>query len=289
MTKTVFVSIIGKTNAGKSSLLNAIIGEKIASVSPKPQTTRTRITGILTKEDTQFIFIDTPGIHRAKTELGKHMLKTISGTLSGIDVILYVLDCTRHISDDELEFLKKCQKDTIMLVNKIDLIRKEKLLPIMEEMCKIHEFKEIIPISVVASDGIDSVIEMCKKYAKDSPFYFPEDKFTDQPEKVLIAETVREKLLRNLSDELPHGIAVVTEKAEEINGIFHIDVEIFCERNTHKAMIIGKNGALIKKIGTFARQDLEDFFGIQVNLKCWVKVKENWRNNEFQIKNFGLS
>ncbi|GHU53365.1 GTPase Era [Clostridia bacterium] len=282
---TVFVTIIGRTNAGKSSMLNALIGEKIAAVTPKPQTTRTKITGILTKDDTQFVFIDTPGFHKATTKLGKSMLKSINDSLSGVDLVLYVFDVTRKIA---LEDIVNITKPVILILNKIDLIEKGKLLPIMEEFAKLHNFKTILPISVVCNDGLADVLDECEKFAKETPLYFPREKFTDQSENMLIAEIIREKLMYALDDEVPHGVAVSVESAKEIKDVFHIDAIIYCERETHKGIIIGKNGQMLKTVCTKARIDLETFFNIQVNLKCWVKVKENWRNNDGILHNLGL-
>jgi GTP-binding protein Era len=263
-----------------------LIGEKIAAVTPKPQTTRTKITGILTQNDTQYVFIDTPGFHKATTKLGKSMLKSIDNSLSGVDLVLYVFDVTRKINPEEIKDIKK---PMILLLNKIDLIRKDKLLPLIAEFSGLYNFKSIIPISVVARDGLDKILEECDKYSKESPFYFPEEKFTDQSENSLIAEIIREKLMYALNDEIPHGIAVTIESAKEIKDIFHIDAVIFCERESHKGIIIGKNGENLKNVGIKSRLDLEKFFNIQVNLKCHVKVKENWRNNEGIIHNLGFN
>lgn len=295
MTKTVFVTIAGRTNAGKSSLMNAMIGEKIASVSNKPQTTRTRITGIKTVGDTQMVFIDTPGLHKPKNKLSDHMLNTVKESVTDMDAILFVMDCTRNISEQEenlLMSLKKSKATVILILNKIDLLTdKSKLVPIMADMNRRFSFKATIPISVLENDGVSLVEEEVCKLAVEAPHYFPDEKFTDQPEKVLAAEMIREKLLNALNDEVPHGIAVAVERMEErdYKDILDIDAVIYCERESHKGIIIGKHGSMLKKIATQAREDLESFFQIKVNLQCWIKVKEDWRNRESLIRNFGLS
>lgn len=296
MTKSVFVSIVGRTNAGKSSLLNAIVGEKIASVSSKPQTTRTRITGIRTDGETQMVFIDTPGLHKPKNKLSNHMLNTAKGSVADMDAVLFMMDCTnKFVSDEEDELLQglmKSKTNVILVLNKIDLLEeKSALISLITEMNLRYKFETIIPISVTGNDGVEIVLEEVKKFAKESPHYFPEEKFTDQPERVLAAEMIREKLLRCLDKEVPHGIAVGIEHMDERDDkdILDIDAVIYCERMSHKGIVIGKNGAMLKKIASQARHDLEKFFQIQVNLQCWVKVKEDWRNKEGLIKNFGLA
>ncbi len=296
MTKSVFVSIVGRTNAGKSSLLNAIVGEKIASVSSKPQTTRTRITGIRTDGETQMVFIDTPGLHKPKNKLSNHMLNTAKGSVADMDAVLFVMDCTnKFVSDEETELLQSLMKsktNVILVLNKIDLLEdKSALISLITEMNLRYEFESIIPISVTGNDGVNIVVDEVKKFAKESPHYFPEEKFTDQPERVLAAEMIREKLLRCLDKEVPHGIAVGIEHMDERDDkdILDIDAVIYCERMSHKGIVIGKNGSMLKKIASQARHDLEKFFQIQVNLQCWVKVKEDWRNKEGLIKNFGLA
>lgn len=296
MTKSVFISIVGRTNAGKSSLLNAIVGEKIASVSSKPQTTRTRITGIRTDGETQMVFIDTPGLHKPKNKLSNHMLNTAKGSVADMDAVLFMMDCTnKFVSDEEDELLQglmKSKTNVILVLNKIDLLEdKSALISLITEMNLRYKFETIIPISVTGNDGVEIVVEEVKKFAKESPHYFPEEKFTDQPERVLAAEMIREKLLRCLDKEVPHGIAVGIEHMDERDDkdILDIDAVIYCERMSHKGIVIGKNGAMLKKIASQARHDLEKFFQIQVNLQCWVKVKEDWRNKEGLIKNFGLA
>lgn len=291
--KNVFVSIIGRANAGKSSLLNAIIGEKIAMVSDKPQTTRTKITGIMIKDNIQFVFMDTPGMHRAKNKLSEHMVKIVKDSISEIDVILFVADCTKPIGESEKELIEgfKLSKTPVILVlNKIDLISKEKLAELIITYNEAFSFTSIIPISATNNDGVDIVINEVTKYAEEGPHFFPDDMFTDQPEKVIAAEIIREKLLILLNEEVPHGIAVTVEQMRERDDkdILDITANIFCERDSHKGIVIGKNGAMLKKVGSLAREDLENFFQIKVNLQCWVKVKQDWRNKEGMIKNFGL-
>jgi len=295
MTKTAFITIAGRTNAGKSSLLNAVIGEKIASVSDKPQTTRTRITGIKNIGDTQLVFFDTPGLHKASTKLSAHMLKTVKESVSGIDGVIFMLDCTRKLKETELNMLENLNAAKIPVIlapNKIDLLRnKATLMEIIATLSEQFAFHAVVPVSVTENDGISVILDEVMKLATDSPHLFPDDMFTDQPEKVLAAEMIREKLLMLLNDEVPHGIAVGVElmKEREDKDILDIEAIIYCERESHKGIIIGKHGAMLKKASTAARQELEDFFQIKVNLQCWVKVKEDWRNREGIIKNFGLT
>lgn len=295
MTKTAFVTIAGRTNAGKSSLLNSIIGEKIASVSDKPQTTRTRITGIKTIGETQLVFFDTPGLHKPKNKLSEHMLNTVKESVCGIDGVIFVMDCTRKITPQETELLKSFNESSmpvVLVLNKIDLLAdKSELAPIIASLTSEINFCSVIPVSVTENSGIDIVENEIMKLASESPHHFPDDKFTDQPEKVLASEMIREKLLILLKDEVPHGIAVGIEVMEERQDkdILDIFAVIYCERESHKGIIIGKGGSMLKKASSMARAELENFFRIQVNLKCWVKVKEDWRNREGLIKNFGLS
>ena len=295
MTKSVFVTLAGHTNAGKSSLLNAIIGEKIASVSPKPQTTRTRITGIKTVGETQMVFMDTPGLHKPTTKLSGHMLKAVKDAVADIDAVLFVQDCTKPLSEQEEELLASLHRQhtpTILVLNKIDLLEdKSKLMGQMATLYNRYQFAAVIPISVLQNDGIDLVEQEVQQLAKESPHYFPDDAFTDQPERVLAAEMIREKILNMLQEEVPHGVAVSIERMTERDDrdLLDIDAVIYCERDSHKGILIGKNGAMLKRISSAARADLETFFQIQVNLQCWVKVKEDWRNREGLIRNFGLS
>lgn len=295
MSRTAFVTIAGRTNAGKSSLLNAIVGERIASVSNKPQTTRTRITGIRNIDDVQLVFFDTPGLHKPVNKLSEHMLNTVKESVSDIDAVVFMMDCTKKINEQEEALLKSTNKariPVILVINKIDLLRSRgELAPIIDEMTKKADFQAIIPISVIENNGIDIVIDEIIKLSEESVHYFPEDMITDQPEKVLAAEMIREKLLMLLKDEVPHGIAVGVETMRERDDkdILDISAVIYCERESHKGIVIGKGGAMLKKASTAARIELEDFFRIKVNLQCWVKVKEDWRNREGLIRSFGLS
>ena len=296
-TKIEFITIVGRANAGKSSLLNVLTGEKIAAVSSKPQTTRTRITGIVTRDETQYVFMDTPGVHKARTKLGEHMNKAVKDSVADVDLILMVMDVTKKIGENELNIIKSFRKNdnVILILNKIDLVKnKEEIALKIAEFIPLYDFKAVIPISVLERDGVDIVWEEVEKYAVEGPHYFPDDKFTDQPERVLAGEIIREKILNLMNEEIPHGIAVTIEKMEErVNkndeDILDISAVLYCERESHKGMIIGKGGAMLKKIGQLAREDLESFFEIKVNLQCWVKVKEDWRNKEGLIRNFGLS
>lgn len=298
MTKTVFVTIAGRTNAGKSSLLNALIGEKIASVSSKSQTTRTKITGILNSDETQIVLMDTPGLHKPKNKLSTHMLNTVSESVTDIDVVLFMMDCTRKIGEQEVQLLNNCfssKTKVILVLNKIDLLtNKSELALKIAQLSGEFPFTAVVPISVKNNDGIDLVIEEVKKLAVESPHYFPDDMITDQPEKVIASEIIREKLLNLLQDEVPHGVAVGVETMKERDNskgetILDVSATIYCERENHKGIIIGKGGSMLKKASTLARQELENFFQIKVNLQCWVKVKEDWRNREGIIRNFGLS
>lgn len=294
-TKSAFVAIVGKPNAGKSSLLNLMVGEKVAIVSPKPQTTRTRITGVLTIGDTQLVFIDTPGIHKPRTKLSEYMVQEIKESVADVDVAVLVTDASGEIRSAEvqlIESLKSRKIPAILAVNKIDLLeQKELMMHKIAEFSKLFEFDQIVPISVIKRDGTDTLASLIEKYAKPEPHYFDADAYTDQPERVIVAEIIREKLLQNMRDEIPHGTAVGIEqmKERESAGIIDIQAIIYCEKESHKAMIIGKNGASLKKIGTQARLGIEDFLDAKVNLQCWVKVKEDWRNRSGQLKEFGFN
>lgn len=295
MPRTAFVTIAGRTNAGKSSLLNAIVGEKIASVSSKPQTTRTRITGIRNIGDVQLVFFDTPGLHKPVNKLSEHMLNTVKESVSDIDAVVFMMDCTRKINDQELNLLRSMNRSkmpVILVLNKIDLLRsKDNLAPIIADMTSKADFQAVIPVSVTENNGVDIVIDEIIRLSEESVHFFPDDMITDQPEKVLAAEMIREKLLMLLNDEVPHGIAVGVESMteREDKDILDISAVIYCEKESHKGIVIGKGGAMLKKASTAARLDLEDFFQIKVNLKCWVKVKEDWRNREGIIRTLGLS
>ncbi len=295
MSRTAFVTIAGRTNAGKSSLLNAIIGEKIASVSNKPQTTRTRITGIRNIDDVQLVFFDTPGLHKPVNKLSEHMLNTVKESVSDIDAVIFMMDCTKKINEQELNLLRSMNRSkmpVILVLNKIDLLRnKNDLAPIIADMTTKADFHAIIPVSVTENNGVDIVIDEIINLSEESIHFFPDDMITDQPEKILAAEMIREKLLMLLNDEVPHGIAVGVETMSERDDkdILDISAVIYCEKESHKGIVIGKGGSMLKKASTAARLDLEDFFQIKVNLQCWVKVKEDWRNREGIIRTLGLS
>lgn len=297
MTKSAFITILGRPNVGKSSLLNALIGEKIAAVSSKPQTTRIKITGVLTNGDTQFVFIDTPGILRERDKLASHMIKAIDSSVSSIDAVLLVVDAEKRAGEQEKALLRKISKNTpvVLIINKVDLFdNKEDLIPVIAEYASLGDFDAVIPVSALKKDGLDIILEQLKKYAAIGPHYFPDGKFTDQPERVIASEIIREKLLELLTDEVPHGIAIGVDTMSEHDSkdgetVLDIAATIYCERESHKGIIIGKKGSMLKRAGTLARKDLEKFFMIKTNLQLWVKVKEDWRNREALIKNFGLS
>ena len=294
-TKSAFIAIVGKPNVGKSSLLNKLLGEKIAIVSNKPQTTRTRITGVLTQNETQFVFIDTPGIHKPKTKLSQHMIKGINQSVSDVDAAIMVVEPFGKPLETELELIesfKKLNMPAILVINKIDLIEnKEDLLERISLFSSLYNFDAIIPISILQDDGCDLVLKEIYNYAVESVHFFPDDTLTDQPERVIVSEIIREKILSCMQQEIPHGTAVGIESMKERKGgrLMDIDATIYCERDSHKGMIIGKQGSMLKKIASMARQDIEAFLDIKVNLQCFVKVKEDWRNKEGLIKNFGLS
>ncbi|MBD5143482.1 MAG: GTPase Era [Ruminococcus sp.] len=294
-TKSIFLTLSGRTNAGKSTLLNALIGEKIASVSSKPQTTRTRITGILTRGNTQYVFIDTPGLHKPKNKLSGYMLKTAETSATDADAVLYVIDCTKKLHEQDeimLENLAKKKISCVIILNKIDLLQdKSAMMPLMLRLENQYKPYAIIPVSASEQDGLKEILAVAEELAQPSVHFFPDDKFTDQPERVLVAEIIREKLLRLLNEEVPHGIAVTIEKLQERQDkdLLDISAVIYCERDSHKGIVIGKKGSMLKKIASSARRDLESFFEIQVNLQCFVKVKEDWRNRENLIRSFGLS
>lgn len=293
-TKSAFVAIIGRPNVGKSSLLNYILGRKIAIVSPKPQTTRNRITGVLTEGDTQYVFIDTPGMHMPRTTLGGIMVKAINDTVSDIDAAVLVVEPIKEPTKAELGLIEKLKDKkipAILAVNKIDSVKnKEDLLPAIEAYSSLIDFAAIVPISAKTGENVGVLKDEISKYAAESPFFFDADTLTDQPERVIAAEIIREKMLRLLDKEIPHGTAVVIEsmKERENSDLMDIEATIYCERESHKAIIIGKKGSMLKKIGQYARHDMEEFFGCRINLNCWVKVKEGWRNRIATIHNLGL-
>ncbi len=293
--KSAFIAIIGRPNVGKSTLLNYILGEKVAIVSPKPQTTRNRIMGVLTEDEKQMIFIDTPGMHKPRTKLGDFMINSVNKTVDDVDIALMVVDATVEKSPVEEGLIQKIKDDKIpavLAVNKTDILdKKELLIKRIAELSELCDFEAVVPISAVTGDGVDILKEELSKILPDGPAFFPEDTLTDQPERTLAAEMIREKLLYVLSDELPHGIGVVIERMKERQNaeIVDIDATVYCEKESHKGMVIGKKGAVLKKIGSEARTDIEHFLGLKVNLKLWVKVKEDWRNREGMLREMGYT
>ncbi len=294
MSKNAFIAIVGCPNVGKSSILNKLLGQKIAIVSSKPQTTRTKIMGVLTDGDVQLVFTDTPGYHKPHNKLGEKMNKAVGDSLGGIDACLFVVEAKGEIKKGEHELLGKFKKlgvPVILAINKIDMLGdKKELLERIVQLNSLYDFEAVVPVCAATGEHIDELLDEMKRLAVDGPHFFPDDTLTDQPERVLAAEIIREKILRLMDKEVPHGIAVSIEKMRERDDSDILDIEatIYCERESHKGMVIGKKGAMLKKISTFARQDLERFFEIKVNLQTWVKVKEDWRNREGLIHNFGL-
>lgn len=292
--KTAFIAIVGRPNVGKSSILNRLLGQKVAIVSSRPQTTRTKIMGVLTEGDVQLVFTDTPGFHKPKTKLGEKMIQAVDDSIGGVDSCLFVTEAKGEIRPTELELLGKLKAEKIpvvLAINKIDMISdKQELMSRILELTKLLDFDAVVPVSARDGDGMDALKDELINLAEDSEFFFPEDTLTDQPERVLAAEMIREKLLHRLNEEIPHGIAVSIEKMREREDkpLLDIDAIIYCERESHKGIIIGKKGAMLKEVSTNARHELERFFDCRVNLQCWVKVKEDWRNREGLIHNFGL-
>ncbi len=290
--KSGFVALVGRPNVGKSTLMNRLIGQKIAITSNKPQTTRNRIQTVYTDERGQIIFLDTPGIHKAKNKLGTFMVETAESTFADVDVILWLVEPTNYIGAGEqhiLEKLRKCGTPVILVINKIDRVEKDKILEFIATYAKEMEFAEVIPVSALKGMNTEHLKEVLFRYLEEGPMYFDEDTVTDQPERQIAAEMIREKALRNLSDEVPHGIAVTIEKMHERSGGGLIDLEatIICERDSHKGIIIGKQGAMLKKIGQDARKEIEMMVGCKVNLQLWVKVKKDWRDSDIMLKNYG--
>lgn len=295
MTKSAFVAIVGKPNVGKSSLLNLLVGEKIAIISDKPQTTRTRITGVLTEGEVQLVFIDTPGLHKPKNKLGDYMVKQVTDSVGDVDCAIFVTDPLGEITEAEerlIENLRQLHLPAILVTNKIDLLQnKEDMVKKMVALSEKYPFDQVVPISVRQKDGTDLLLKLIQDQAQEGPHFFPSDTLTDQPEKVIAAEIIREKVLRNMRDEIPHGTAVVIERMRERAGkdIIDIDATILCEKASHKGMIIGKQGSMLKKIASESRAEMEAFLDVRVNLQCWVKVREDWRNSEFSIRDLGFN
>ena len=289
-TKTAMITVCGRPNVGKSSLTNALVGEKIAIVSDKPQTTRNRIYGVVNRGDTQYVLLDTPGLHKPKTLLGEYMMKSAEAAAGGTDVILFVVECDVPLNASETAALRSFAKSStpcILLINKIDKINKGLLAKYLSELSGEYDFRAVIPISALEKDGLDIIFDELEPFLIESPHFFPDDMLTDQPERQLIAEIIREKMLRLLDDEIPHGTAVVIEEFKDEKTLLSVRAEIFCERESHKRIIIGKNGEMLKKIGSYAREDAEALFGTKVFLDLWVKVKDNWRDRPTLVANFG--
>lgn len=290
--KSAFIAIVGRPNVGKSSILNRLLGTKIAIVSSKPQTTRNRITGVLTEGEYQLVFFDTPGMHKPKNSLGKYMVRSVNESVGGVDCCLLVVEAGREAGKTELELIEKFKQlgmPAILAINKIDMLReKETLMKQILEYSKFYDFEAVVPVSAQDGSGMNELLDEMKNQATEGGHFFDDDTLTDQPEKVIAAEIIREKILRLCDKEIPHGTAVVIEKMKtRDNGILDIDATIFCERDTHKRIIIGKNGSMLKKISTYARQDIEKFFDCKVFLQTWIKVKEYWRNRAQILTNFG--
>lgn len=291
MTKTGFIAIVGRPNVGKSTLLNAMLGEKIAITSRKPQTTRTRITGILTKGDNQFVFIDTPGMHKSVTKLGNYMNKQIGSALSDVDAAILVADAGYMPGEIEKKLIRRFDKDelpVILVLNKTDTTNAERIGQVITAYSELSDYASVIPISAIENDGINIVLDEAEKLLHEGEWLFDADELTDQPERVIVSELIREKLLRLLDNEIPHGTAVSIEEFHDEGSLLHIRADIYCERDSHKRIIIGKNGDMLKKISTYAREDIEKFFGTKVFLEVWVKVKENWRESDFLINDLGF-
>ena len=293
MTKAAMITVCGRPNVGKSTLTNALVGEKVAIVSNKPQTTRNRITAIVSRGDTQFVLMDTPGFHKPRTRLGDYMVNVVKESVADVDCVLLLVEPIASIGPQEealIERLKQTGAPAILVINKIDTVDKTRLLEVMAVYAAAYAFDAILPVSARTGDGLDELLDELEKYAEEGPHLFPEDMITDQPERQICAELVREKLLQCLDKEIPHGTAVeVTRFHERDDGIIDLEVTIYCEKESHKGIIIGKKGAMLKKIGELARTDIEEFMGAKVYLQTWVKVKENWRDSAAQLRNFGFT
>lgn len=291
--KAAMITVCGRPNVGKSTLTNTLVGEKIAIVSNKPQTTRNRICAVVTKGDTQFVFMDTPGFHKPRTRLGDYMVNVVCESVADVDAVMLLVEPLPNIGKQEQELIARFKETgvpALLVINKIDTVQRAELLEVMAVYSAAYEFDAIIPISAKTGEGVDELLAELSKYAVDGPPLFPDDMISDQPEKQICAELVREKLLLCLDKEIPHGTAVeVTRFSERDDGIIDMDVTIYCEKASHKGIIIGKKGAMLKKIGELARADIEAFMGTKVFLQTWVKVKENWRDSQAQLRNFGFT
>ena len=292
-TKSIMVTICGRPNVGKSTITNALVGEKIAIVSDKPQTTRNRITAIVNRGDTQFILMDTPGFHKPRTRLGDYMVNVVRESVADVDAIVMMVESTEQIGRQEEELIKRLKGSkvpVILAINKIDTIDKTKLLPVILNYSNAYPFEAVVPVSALTGEGLDELMDELEKHAEEGPQLFPDDMITDQPERQICAELVREKLLNCLDKEVPHGTAVeITRFHERDDGVIEIDATIYCEKDSHKGIIIGKHGAMLKKVGEQARTDMEEFLGTKVFLQTWVKVKENWRDSANLLRNFGFT
>ena len=292
MKKTAFIAIVGRPNVGKSTLMNALLGEKVVIVSSKPQTTRNRIMGVLTKDENQFVFLDTPGIHKPKTKLGNYMMKSVRSSMGSADAVILIADAGRApgmVEENVVNQVKEAGLPAILVLNKLDLYNREQLAKTIEQYAALYDFDAFIPVSALKEKNVDVVLTEAEKFLYPSDWMFEEDMLTDQPERQIAAEFIREKMLRALSEEIPHGAAVVIEEFKETDKLISIRAEIFCERESHKGIIVGKGGQTLKTIGSRAREDLEAFFGMKVYLNLWVKVKENWRDSDFNLHNFGYN
>lgn len=292
MRKTAFIAIVGRPNVGKSTLLNAILGEKVAIVSSKPQTTRNRITGIYTKDQTQFVFLDTPGFQKPRTKLGEYMLAASDSSLGSSDAIILIADVNYGLGDIEkniIEKIKKSKLPSILVLNKVDMSNPENVAKVIMEYDAYYKFDAVVPTSASKGQGVNEVLKECDKFLVESDWFFPEDIITDQPERSIVSEVIREKILRTLSDEIPHGTAVCVEEFKDEGNIIRIRADIYCEKASHKGIIIGKNGATLKRIGTYAREDLERFFGVKIYINLWVKVKEKWRDSTLNLNSLGYN
>ena len=291
ITKTAVVSVVGRPNVGKSTLTNKLVGQKVAIVSSKPQTTRTRITGLLNKNGTQYVFLDTPGLHKPRTQLGDYMCKVVTDTVSEVDAAMLVVEPIANIGPAEeslIAQIKAHHMPAVLVINKIDTVKKEELLNVIATYAAAHEFEAVVPISARTGEGLDDLLGELSKDAIEGPQLFPEDMVSDQPERQLVAEIIREKMLRLLDREVPHGVAVGIERwHEREDGLVEINAVIYCEKASHKGIIIGKQGAMLREIGKQARGDIERMLDAKVYLELWVKVKEGWRNNQYQMRNFG--
>ena len=290
-TKSVMIAICGRPNVGKSTLTNRVVGEKVAIVSNKPQTTRNRICGIVQRENTQLVFMDTPGFHRPRTKLGDYMVDVVRQSVADVDLALLLIEPIANIGSQEqglIDQLKSQKTPTVLVINKIDEIEKELLLPVIAAYQNAMDFEAVLPISAKTGEGVEELLKLCEGYAVESPWFFDPDMSSDQPERQVIAEIIREKMLWCLDKEIPHGTAVeINRFSERDNGIVDVEATIYCEKASHKGIIIGKGGQMLKKISTMARNDCEKFMGTKVYLQTWIKVKENWRDSDFLIRNFG--